>query len=232
MTDLIGLLPRELNYAESPEMTAIQNALTAAMGDVWAARDGFAAQLSPATATWGLDMWEEALGLVARDRSDFDARRRAVIARLRGAGTSTMERFRSVAETCLGGVVWVREFPGEYRVEIRVRSMAVPEDGFAALTKELKEIMPAHLRWSYGMEYPAVASTLHLGGGVGGGTSMGIPEAPDMLDFRDTLRAGVTFALAGAALPVPENPAPPTAATILRTGGVCTIISNLSPEGE
>lgn len=154
MKELLELLPRELNYGESPEMTAIQAALSAAVGDVWAARDGFAAQLSPATATWGLSKWEEALGLVPSDRNGLDARRRAVIAKLRGAGTSTVERLTSVAEAHLGGVVWLLEFPDEYRVEVWVRSRAVPDGSIEALRGALKEIMPAHLRWSCGVEYP------------------------------------------------------------------------------
>lgn len=153
MTPLLELLPPELNYANSPEMASIQRALTAAMGDVWAARDGFAAQLSPATATWGLPAWEAALALVPQDRADLDARRRAIIAKLRGAGVSTVERIRSVAEAQLGGEVWVTELAAEYRLEIWTRTTAVPEGGIRALTDLLKELMPAHLRWSYGVEY-------------------------------------------------------------------------------
>lgn len=153
MTPLLELLPPELNYANSPEMVSIQRALTAAMGDVWAARDGFAAQLSPATATWGLPAWEAALALVPQDRADLDARRRAILAKLRGAGTSTVERIRSVAEAQLGGEVWVTELAAEYRLEIWTRTTAVPEGGIRALTDLLKELMPAHLRWSYGVEY-------------------------------------------------------------------------------
>ena len=176
MTPLIELLPPELNYAGSPEMLSLQNALTAAMGDVWAARDGFLAQLSPATATWGLDAWEAALGLAARDRADTEARRRAVIAKLRGAGTSTPDRIARVAEAQLGGEGWVIERAAEYIVEVWVRSMGAPEDGFEALTRALKEIMPAHLRWSYGMEYPTLQNVLYAGGAGAIITTIPIPE--------------------------------------------------------
>ena len=151
MKDLMALLPQELHYDESPEMTAIQNALTAAGRDVWDARDGFAAQLSPETATWGLDAWEEALAITPQDRADLPARRRAVIAKLRGVGTSTPARIASVAEAHLGGASWVVEYASEYLVEVWVRGMTSPPDSFEALTRALKEIMPAHLRWSYGV---------------------------------------------------------------------------------
>ena len=95
---------------------------------------------------------------------------------------------------------------------------------------------------------------LHLGGGMGAGVEVGVPLEPDAYAFRDTLYVGGSFgveasagtaaapdsfqfqaalhtggtAAAQAALPVPEDTAQPAATTILRTGGVCTIISNLS----
>lgn len=98
------------------------------------------------------------------------------------------------------------------------------------------------------------AAKLHLGGGVGMAVQIGVPQEPDEYDFRDTLHMGGVFGAeasvgipdggsdlhfqtsihAGgtfggqASLPVPENPVQPPATTILRTGGVCTIISNLS----
>lgn len=74
------------------------------------------------------------------------------------------------------------------------------------------------------------AYTLHVGGSVGAWASIGVPQEPDVYDFRDTLRVGGTFGSL-AELPVPEDTARPAATTILRTGAVCTIISYLS-QGE
>lgn len=54
-----------------------------------------------------------------------------------------------------------------------------------------------------------------------------MPPEPDAYDFRDTLRVGGAFG-AKTELPVPEDTSQPSATTILRTGGVCTILSNLS----
>lgn len=73
-------------------------------------------------------------------------------------------------------------------------------------------------------------ATLHAGGGVGAWAEIGVPPEPDAYDFRDTLRVGGAFG-AKAELPVPEDTSQPAATTILRTGGVCTIISYLS-QGE
>lgn len=78
--------------------------------------------------------------------------------------------------------------------------------------------------------YDATPAALRTGGGAGAQASIKIPPEPDEYNFRDTLRFGGRFST-GTELPVPEDPAQPTVTTILRTGGVCTIISNLS-QGE
>ncbi len=69
-------------------------------------------------------------------------------------------------------------------------------------------------------------STLHVGGGAGQNTSLGVPAGKDQYAFRHTLYAGGTYA-PQVFQPVPENTGQPPTATILRTGGVCTILSNL-----
>jgi len=68
---------------------------------------------------------------------------------------------------------------------------------------------------------------LHIGGDFGAEETMGLPPGGDVFNFRDALHAGGTFS-ANAALSVPKDTGQLPATTILRTGGVCTIISNLS----
>lgn len=72
-------------------------------------------------------------------------------------------------------------------------------------------------------------SSLHIGGGVGAQVQMGVPLESDVYSFQDTLHVGGYFA-SETLLPVPEDTIQSPATTILRTGGVCTIISNLSGE--
>lgn len=71
------------------------------------------------------------------------------------------------------------------------------------------------------------SGTLHMGGAPGSIARIGIPAAADTTLFRSSLHTGGVFG-AREAFPVPEDPSPPSATTILRMGGVCTIISNLS----
>lgn len=74
------------------------------------------------------------------------------------------------------------------------------------------------------------SATLHAGGTGGIHASAGVHEAGDDFSFQDKVFAGGKFS-AMEKMPVPESTAPPPATTILRTGGVCTILSNLS-KGE
>lgn len=51
------------NYPASRETVCFQQALQPEAEGLWAARDDLLAQLDLWTATWGLDLWEAALGL-------------------------------------------------------------------------------------------------------------------------------------------------------------------------
>jgi len=74
-------------------------------------------------------------------------------------------------------------------------------------------------------------NTLHTGGDAAAGASIAIPGKSDDYDFNGMLHAGGAPALQ-AARPIPWDTSQPPATTILRTGGVCTIISNIPPRGE
>lgn len=72
---------------------------------------------------------------------------------------------------------------------------------------------------------------LHVGGRAGRGTVLGVPPGADRYDYRQTLRAGLVSGIRSTT-GVPEaSTAPPASVSILRTGGVCTILSNI-PIGE
>ena len=72
--------------------------------------------------------------------------------------------------------------------------------------------------------------SVYAGGSFGADQSIGIPDGSDDFNFQRTLHAGGKFT-SHTAIPIPEDSAQLPATTILRTGGVCTIISNLS-KGE
>ena len=95
------------NYPASRETVAFQEAIQPEIGALWRLREEFLLQLNPYTATWGLPLWERALGLTAGSVLETDVRRRAVVAKLQGLGTTTVPVMRGVAEPLLGAPVRV-----------------------------------------------------------------------------------------------------------------------------
>lgn len=135
------------NYPASRETVAFQEALQPEVGLIWEAKDDLLAQLDPYTATWGLDYWENALGLLNGQGFDLDTRRRQIAAKLQGRATTTPQVVKDVAETLLGVQVRVVEIFGEYRVELVSEDGFRPGIGAARLRAQLQDIMPAHLDW-------------------------------------------------------------------------------------
>ena len=76
----------------------------------------------------------------------------------------------------------------------------------------------------------APAAMLHIGGSIGASIRLGLPPGEDTYNFRRTLPTGGRGGVQSS-LGLREDTAPPPSTTILRTGGVCTILSNLS-KGE
>lgn len=142
----MGYLPD--NYPDSRETVTFQEALQPEMALCWAHRNNLLLQLNPYTATWGLDLWEDALGLGRSDGLALDVRRRQVVAKLQGVGTTTPEVVRDVAETLLGCPVAVVEHFSQYWVELEVDNGGRLPQGVEQLKARLREIMPAHLGWA------------------------------------------------------------------------------------
>lgn len=135
------------NYPASGETVTFQEALQPEIVTLWRLRNEFLAQLNPYTATWGLPLWEDALGLKASEGLTLDTRRRQVVAKLQGRGTTTVPVVMDLAETLLGQPVSVTEWYSEYRVELEAEGLDGLPDGALPLRERLEEIMPAHLDW-------------------------------------------------------------------------------------
>ena len=137
------MLPRY--YAPGYEMQEWQDALDGQIKALWAARQEAVAQLFIQTADSALARWEEAFGIPTDVGKDIDYRRRRVMAKMRGVGTTTVEHIRGTAQSFAEGEVDVREYPAEYRFAIDFRIDPADfgkMDDFQAAIEEMK---PAHL---------------------------------------------------------------------------------------
>lgn len=140
-------------YAGSPEFVDMQNALEPEALALWTARDSLMDQLCVNTATWGLQYWEQTLGITVEQGKDLEYRRSRIRSKLRGSGVTTVALIESVAESFSNGDVAVTEDPQAYRLEIKfVGTIGIPPN-LEDLTASLREILPAHLAWDYVMVY-------------------------------------------------------------------------------
>lgn len=140
-------------YAGSPEFVDMQDALEPEALALWTARDGLMDQLCVNTATWGLQYWEQTLGITVEQGKDLEYRRSRIRSKLRGSGVTTVALIESVAESFSNGDVAVTEYPQSYRLEIKfVGTIGIPPN-LEDLTASLREILPAHLAWDYVMVY-------------------------------------------------------------------------------
>ncbi|HWR07090.1 putative phage tail protein [Sporomusa sp.] len=150
--DLMRYLP--WYYQDSKEMLKLQGTVAEEVGALrYDAIPDLLKQFFIKTATWGLDYWENELGLVTNRSNSYVRRREIIQAKLRGSGTSTKERIKGVAIAFSGGEVDVIEYPEDYRFEVKfIGVLGIPPNmaGFLAM---LDEIKPAHLGYSISYTY-------------------------------------------------------------------------------
>lgn len=106
------------------------------------------------TATeWGLDLWEQMLGLASYTGKPLDQRRSRIISKIRGTGTITVNLIKNVAESFIYGKVEVREYPSQCSFTVKfVDDLGVPPN-LEDLMQAIEDIKPAHLKVEYEYKY-------------------------------------------------------------------------------
>ncbi|MPM02102.1 hypothetical protein SDC9_48347 [bioreactor metagenome] len=150
--NLIDYLPDF--YKNSAEVVNVQAAVGTQAAALRAAWDDLLSQLNVTTASsWGLDLWETALGITKKAADGIDYRRTRVMSKLRGAGTTTMAMIQSVAESFSNGEVEIIEDTANYTFTVKfVGTIGIPPN-MDDLTSAIEEIKPAHLAYSYVIIY-------------------------------------------------------------------------------
>lgn len=105
------------------------------------------------TATWGLERWEQELGIGTDLQKPLEQRRAVVESKLRGSGTFTGRFVKNVAEAYDNGTVDVTFQPSEWSFTIKfIDTVGIPPnlDDLKALIEEIK---PAHLDVEFEFRY-------------------------------------------------------------------------------
>ncbi|MBS6370947.1 MAG: DUF2313 domain-containing protein [Oscillospiraceae bacterium] len=147
-----GKLPQrervpEYHYA-SAQSRALIEALEDASLEAKAALEDVMAQFFINTATWGLTLWEQQVGIETDTSLSVEARRSAIQQKLVASGNTTAEMIKGLAETITGYEARVEVHP-DYSFSL---SFWGPKTELAAIdVEELKavveQIKPAHLRF-------------------------------------------------------------------------------------
>ena len=140
----------EYHYA-CPQSKAIMDALERAAGRLEDAQQDVMAQLDVRTATWGLPLWENDVGIVPAQGDSLETRRSAIMARLRGSGVANVERIQAVADAWRNGEVEVSEGAGVVTLTF-VGALGIPED-MDALKTAIRDTVSAHVAVEYLLRY-------------------------------------------------------------------------------
>ena len=147
-----GSLPRrervpDYHYA-SEQSKALIETLEDASLEVKAALEDVMAQFFINTATWGLALWEQQVGIETDNSLSLETRRSAILQKLVASGNTTAEMIRGLAETITGYEAKV-EVNGDYSFSL---SFWGEQTKLAAINVEelrtvVEQIKPAHLRF-------------------------------------------------------------------------------------
>ncbi|WP_243240052.1 putative phage tail protein [Romboutsia sp. 1001285H_161024_C4] len=103
-------------------------------------------------ATYGLDLWENMLG-IKKNTLDIHTRRENIKAKMRTRGTSTISVIKNICEAYSNGEVEIEIDHANYFFWIIfVGSIGVPA-AFEELDKTINDIKPAHLAHDYKFTY-------------------------------------------------------------------------------
>ncbi|HEX2927750.1 MAG TPA: putative phage tail protein [Ruminiclostridium sp.] len=149
---LIDLMPGY--YKKSPEVAGLQAAFENWTEALKAAKADLFLQFNISSSTaLGLMLWENALGLETDVTKSFEYRRSRVMSKLRGAGTTTKQMLKNVAESFSNGEVEIIEHNGESRFVVKFVGTLGVTPNINDLKAAIEEIKPAHLGFVFEYRY-------------------------------------------------------------------------------
>lgn len=144
---LIDLLPHR--HSASSYTVEIQQAISRYAEKLLKEKDAILAQLTVATATWGLELWERELGIPTEAEKPYSLRRSRVNSKLRSQGVTTIAMIKNIAESFSNGIVDIIEHPEVYQFDVKFVGTLGRPPNMEDLTAAIEEIKPAHLAYRY-----------------------------------------------------------------------------------
>ncbi|MEK4053343.1 YmfQ family protein [Paenibacillus sp. FSL F4-0087] len=149
--ELFSYLPSY--YETSRVMQADMQSKGTEMDLLYQALDETLDQFFVRTATWGLDFWEQELGIETDHLKPVEQRRAVVESKLRGAGKFSGRLVANVAGAYAGGKVDVTFQPEAWSFTVSfVDTMGIPPN-IDDLKRAIEELKPAHMAVEYEYRY-------------------------------------------------------------------------------
>ena len=149
--DLLEYLPSF--YHNSDIVKAFMESSSIEVDTIKAYVEDLSKNLYVKTATWGLDLFEEELGLVTDKSVSYEERRERILAKKRGNGTTTKAMIKNTAEAFSGGEVEVIENFSDYSFIVKFVGVKGIPKNLALFKKMIEEIKPAHLNYELAFTY-------------------------------------------------------------------------------
>ena len=150
-TDLLEYLPSF--YHNSDVIKTFMETNSIEVDTIKAYVEDLSNNLYVKTATWGLDLFEEELGLATDKSISYEERRERVLAKKRGNGTTTKAMIKNTAEAFSGGEVEVIENFNDYSFVVKFVGVKGIPKNLTLFRKMIEEIKPAHLNYELAFTY-------------------------------------------------------------------------------
>ena len=150
-TDLLEYLPSF--YHNSDVIKSFMESNSIEVDTLKAYIEDLSKNLYVKTATWGLDLFEEELGLVTDKSVSYEERRERILAKKRGNGTTTKKMLKNTAEAFSGGEVDIIENFEDYSFIIKFIGVKGIPKNLTLFKKMIEEIKPAHLDYDFAFTY-------------------------------------------------------------------------------
>lgn len=149
-------------YTESYIFKKIAQADGEELDDYREAIESILDQFYVRTATWGLDTWEDELGLPRDMALTTNERRDRIVSKIRGQGTCTIFLIKNVAAAYEKGTVEAIEDFAEYKIIVKfIDTKGIPAS-LDNLKTALREIIPANLEIIYELRYILISEMQNL----------------------------------------------------------------------
>lgn len=149
---LFDLLPVAI-YENNATMQELQELLTMNINTLASGRNTMLNECFVKTASTLLSRYEEVYGLEVNVEKSNAFRQERIMAKMRGAGTTTKQMIEDVAAAFSGGSVDIIEYPMENRFVVKfIGALGIPAN-MEDLTLTIEEIKPAHLAFTFEYTY-------------------------------------------------------------------------------